>query len=327
MVSGHLLVQGLALGLLTGGLYALLSSGLTLYFGVMRVVMVAHPAFVFLAAYTTYFVHQVSGLDPLLTIFVTAPLFFLVGMGVQRLLVARLDPENMAMMSVLLTFALAVLIEGGLGVTATGSYRSISVDYATSAWRVFDIALPYDKLIACGIAAATLVTIFLILQATRFGRALRATIQHPTAAALVGINTHRVRAVGFGLGLATAAVAGGVLAIIDPFFPASHWDYIGKLMAIIVVGGLGSVRGAAVAALLLGAIEGVVQVSQGAMWAGLIFYGFLFATLLLRPQGFFGGRLAQRFLSGWRDRRRDGPWWSRERRRFCRIPGWRRTAT
>lgn len=294
-MSNHLLVQGLALGLLSGGLYALLASGLTLYFGVMRVVMVAHPAFLFLAAYATYFVHQVTGLDPLLTVVVTAPAFFVLGIGVQRLLVARLAPENMAMMSVLLTFALAVLIEGGLGVIATGSYRSITVDYATSAWRPFDIALPVDKVIGFGMAAATFGAIFVVLRSTRFGQALRATIQHPTAAALVGIDTDRVRAIGFGLGLATAAVGGAVLAIIDPFFPAGHWDYIGKLMAIIVVGGLGSVHGAAVAALVLGALEGVVQVSHGATWAGLIFYGFLFATLLLRPQGFFGGRLAESF--------------------------------
>jgi branched-chain amino acid transport system permease protein len=294
-VSGDLFLQGLALGVLTGGLYALLASGLTLYFGVMRVVMIAHPAFLFLAAYTTYFIHENTGMDPLLTVVVTAPLFFVVGMGVKRLLVARLAPENIGMMSVLLTFAVAVLIEGGLGVIATGSYRSIRVDYATSAWRPFDIALPYDKLIGFGIAAATFVVIFLVLRVTRFGQALRATIQHPTAAALVGIDTDRVQALGFGLGLATAAVGGAVLSIIDPFFPAGHWDYIGKLMAIIVVGGLGSVHGAAIAAVLLGTLEGVVQVWQGATWAGLIFYGFLFAALLLRPQGFFGGRLAGRF--------------------------------
>lgn len=294
-MSGSLFAQGLALGLLAGGLYALLSSGLTLYFGVMRVVMVAHPAFLFLAAYTTYFLHRVTGMDPLLTIVVTVPLFFVVGIGIQRLLVSRLAPESLAMMSVLLTFALALLIEGGLGVVATGSYRSITVEYATSAVRVFGVALPIDKLIGFGIAVVTFVAIFLILRVTRFGKALRATIQHPTAAMLVGIDTNRVRGIGFGIGLATAAIGGAVLAIIDPFFPAAHWDYIGKLMAIIVVGGLGSVQGAAIAALLLGAIEGVVQVSAGATWAGLIFYGFLFATLLLRPQGFFGGRLAERF--------------------------------
>jgi branched-chain amino acid transport system permease protein len=294
-VTRHLFFQGLALGVLTGGLYALLASGLTLYFGVMRVVMVAHPAFLFLAAYATYFVHETTGLDPLLTVAVTAPAFFVLGVGVQRLLLARLSAENLGMMSVLLTFALAVLIEGGLGVVATGDHRTIRVHYATSAWRPFDIALPVDKVIGFGLATATFLAVFAILRFTRFGAALRATIQHPDAAALVGIDTARVRGLGFGLGLATAAVGGAVLAIIDPFFPAGHWDYIGKLMAIIVVGGLGSVSGAAVAAVLLGALEGVMQVWQGATWAALVFYGFLFATLLLRPHGFFGGRLAARF--------------------------------
>jgi branched-chain amino acid transport system permease protein len=294
-VTAGLLAQGLALGLLAGGLYALLSTGLSLCFGVMRVVMVAHPACLFLAAYVTYFLHRVTGVDPLLTIVVTVPLFFVLGIGIQRLLVSRLAPENLGMMSVLLTFALALLIEGGLGAVATGSYRSITVDYASSALRVFGVAFPVDKLIGFGLAVLTFVAIFLFLRATRFGQALRATIQHPTAAKLVGIDTDRVRGIGFGLGLATAAIGGAVLSIIDPFFPAAHWDYIGKLMAIIVVGGLGSVQGAAIAALLLGCLEGVLQVSAGATWAGLVFYGFLFATLLLRPQGFFGGRLAERF--------------------------------
>ena len=295
MPSTSLLLQGLALGLLAGGLYALLASGLTLYFGVMRVVMVAHPAYIFLAAYATYAVHAVTGLDPLLTVIITAPVFFVVGIGIQRLLVSRLAPENLAMMSVLLTFSLALLIEGGLGVVATGSYRSITVEYATTSLRVFGVALPVDKLIGFAAAILTFAAIFLILRFTRFGHALRATIQHPTAAKLVGIDTERVTSIGFGIGLATAAVGGAVLAIIDPFFPAAHWDYIGKLMAIIVVGGLGSVQGAAIAAVLLGAIEGVVQVTWGATAAGLIFYAFLFGTLLLRPQGLLGGRLAERF--------------------------------
>lgn len=294
-MTWHLFWQGLALGVLGGGLYALFASGLTLYFGVMRIVMVAHPAFLFLAAYATYFVHETTGLDPLLTVLITAPAFFVLGIGVQRLLVSRLSAENLGMMSVLLTFALAVLIEGGLGVVATGDHRTIRVDYATRAWRPFDIALPVDRVIGLGLAAATFLAVFLVLRVTRFGQALRATIQHPEAAALVGVDTGRVRGLGFGMGLATAAVGGAVLAMIDPFFPAGHWDYIGKLMAIIVVGGLGSVGGAAIAAVLLGALEGVVQVWQGATWAALLFYGFLFVTLLVRPHGFFGGRLAARY--------------------------------
>lgn len=294
-MSSSLLLQGLVLGLLAGGMYALMASGLTLYFGVMRVVMVAHPAFIFLAAYATYFIHNVTGLDPLLTAGITAPVFFGLGVAVHRVMISRLAPENMAMMSVLLTFALALLIEGGLGVAATGSFRSINVDYANSSMRLFGVAWPYDKLIGFGIAAMTFALLFLILRATRFGQALRATIQHPTAARLVGINTDRVTAMGFGLGLSTAAVAGAVISIIEPFFPASHWAYIGKLMAIIVIGGLGSIHGAAIAALALGILEGVLQVSVNATVAAMVFYAFLFATLMVRPQGILGGRLAERF--------------------------------
>lgn len=295
MPSGDLLAQGLALGVLTGGLYALLASGLTLYFGVMRVVMVAHPAFLFLAAYATYGLHRETGIDPLLSMVATVPLFFVIGVVVQRLLISRLNADTMTMMSVLLTFAIAVVIEGGLGAVATGSSRSINMDYARGAYRVGDIRFPYDRLIGFVIAAVTLATLFVLLKVSRFGRALRATIQHRDAAQLVGIDTVRATSIGFGLGLATAAVGGAVLSVIDPFFPASHWGYIGRLMAIIVVGGLGSVHGAAIAALVLGAVEALVSVTFDPTWAALIFYIFLFATLMVRPEGFFGGRLAQRF--------------------------------
>ncbi|WP_336205696.1 branched-chain amino acid ABC transporter permease [Nonomuraea sp. LPB2021202275-12-8] len=290
-----LLLQGLALGVLTGGLYALLASGLSLYFGVMRVVMVAHPAFLFLAAYLAYTLHTALGVDPFLTLPLTVPVFFALGVAVQRLLIARLDPGNVAMMSVLLTFGLALTIEGLLGTVYSGSYKSISMEYATRSLSVGGVHLPYDKIIAFGVAAVTLGVLFAVLIRSRFGRSLRATIQHREAARLVGIHTERVAGYGFGLGLATAAVGGTVLALITPFFPASHWVWIGKLMAIIVVGGLGSVLGAALAAVMLGVVEGVVLVTVDATWATMMFYVFLFLTLLVRPQGFFGGRLAHRF--------------------------------
>ncbi|WP_181019507.1 branched-chain amino acid ABC transporter permease [Nonomuraea typhae] len=290
-----LLLQGLVLGVLTGGLYALLASGLSLYFGVMRVVMVAHPAFLFLAAYLTYTLHTTFGLDPLLTIPFTVPVFFALGVLVQRLLIARLAADQVQMMSVLLTFGLALAIEGLLGAIYTGSYKSVTVGYDTRSLTLGSVSLPYDKIIAFGVAGLTLGVLFGVLVKSRFGQALRATIQHREAARLVGIRTDRVTGYGFGVGLATAAVGGGVLALITPFFPASHWAWIGKLMAIIVVGGLGSVVGAALAAVLLGVVEGLVLVTVDATWATLMFYAFLFVTLLLRPQGFFGGRLAHRF--------------------------------
>lgn len=290
-----LLAQGLALGVLTGGLYALLASGLSLYFGVMRVVMVAHPAFLFLAAYLTYSLHTAFGLDPLLTIPLTVPVFFVLGVAIQRLLISRLASDQVQMMSVLLTFGLALTIEGLLGAVYTGSYKSVSMDYATRSLTLGQISLPYDRIIAFGVALLTLGVLFAVLIKSRFGQSLRATIQHREAARLVGIQTERVTGYGFGVGLATAAVGGAVLALITTFFPASHWGWIGKLMAIIVVGGLGSVLGAALAALMLGVVEGLVLVTVDATWATMMFYVFLFLTLIVRPQGFFGGRLAQRF--------------------------------
>ena len=295
MPSTSLLLQGLALGILTGGVYALLASGLTLYFGVMRVVQIAHPAFLFLAAYLTYFLFTFLRVDPLLSILVTVPLFFVLGVVIQRLLLSRLRPDSFTMMSVLLTFAFALLIEGMLGVVATGSFRSVNVDYATRSFELGTVRLPYDRLIGFAVAAATLLLLFAVLRYSRYGQALRATIQHREAARLVGVDTDRIAAVGFGLGLATAAVGGAVLALITTFFPAAHWGWIARLMAIIVVGGLGSVSGAALAAVLLGIIESLVLVTLDATWAALVFYAFLFLTLVFRPQGFFGGRLAERF--------------------------------
>jgi branched-chain amino acid transport system permease protein len=293
--STSLLLQGLVLGILTGGVYALLASGLTLYFGVMRVVQIAHPAFLFLAAYLTYFLFTFLRVDPLLSILVTVPLFFVLGVVIQRLLLSRLRPDSFTMMSVLLTFAFALLIEGMLGVVATGSFRSVNVDYATRSFELGTVRLPYDRLIGFAVAAATLALLFAVLRYSRYGQALRATIQHREAARLVGVDTDRIAAVGFGLGLATAAVGGAVLALITTFFPAAHWGWIARLMAIIVVGGLGSVSGAALAAVLLGIIESLVLVTLDATWAALVFYAFLFLTLVFRPQGFFGGRLAERF--------------------------------
>lgn len=295
MPSGSLLVQGVLLGVLTGGVYAVLAAGLTLYFGVMRVVQIAHPAFLILGAYLTYALFTFGGIDPILSLVITVPTFFVLGMGIQRFLIRRLRPETLTMMSVLLTFAMALIIEGMLGLVATGSFRSVSVEYATRSVELFGARLPIDRIIGFAAAAVTLFAMLAVLKKTKYGNALRATIQHPEAARLVGIDTDRTAAIGFGMGLATAAVGGAVLALITPFFPAAHYGYIARLMAIIVVGGLGSISGAAIAALIMGILEAVVLVTISPTWAAMVFYIFLFATLVFRPQGFFGGRLAQRF--------------------------------
>ncbi len=294
MPSFDLLVQAGSVGILTGGVYALLASGLTLIFGVMKIVHISHAAFIVLAAYLTYFISRDLGIDPLLTVVITAPLFFVLGMLVQRLLLSRLR-ENATMMSVLLTFAIAIVIEGGMGLLWTSSHRSINVSYGEQAVNLGDVRLPVDRILGFLLAAATLALLFAVLRYSRYGQALRATIQHPAAARLIGVDAQTISAVGFGIGLATAAVGGAILAILVPFFPATHYAWIGRLMAIIVLGGLGSVGGAAIAAVAMGVIESLVLVSMDATWASMIFFIVLFMTLALRPQGLFGGRLAERF--------------------------------
>ena len=294
-MTRSLFIQSVVFGILTGGVYALLASGLSLYFGVMRIVQIAHPSFLFLGAYLTYSLHNRFDIDPLLTLPITVPLFFVTGMAIQRLLLARLRDENAAMMSVLLTFAIAVVVEGGLSAVYTGSYRSIDVEYAKRAFDWFGVRIPRDRVIGLVVAGTTLLLLFAVLRYSRYGRSLRATMQHRDAARLVGVDTDRVQAIGFGIGMSTAAVGGAVLSIITTFFPSGHWEWIAKLMAIIVVGGLGSVGGAAVAAFALGILEAVVQSWLSPVWAGMVFYLFLFVTLVFRPQGLFGGRLAQRY--------------------------------
>ena len=294
-MSSSLLFQSVILGLLLGGLYALLAAGLTLYFGVMRVVMIAHSAFLILAAYLAWYFTRETGLDPLLSLVFTVPLFFAIGFLMQRLLLARLRPATLTMMSVLLTFAIALMIEGGLGFIFSGTQRRIQLGYSGSSIELFGARIAVVKLIAFGLAAISLLALYLVLKRTRFGQALRATIQHPDAAKLLGIDTDRIAAFGFGLGLSTAAVGGTALALDSTIYPSLHWHWIGPLMAIIVVGGLGSIPGAAIAAMVLGVSQSLLQVPMGTTWAQTVFYLALFATLMVRPQGFFGGRLAQRF--------------------------------
>ncbi|MGH3346461.1 MAG: branched-chain amino acid ABC transporter permease [Nocardioides sp.] len=290
-----LFLQSLVLGVLLGGLYALLAAGLTLYFGVMRVVMIAHSAFLILAGYLAWFFATETGLDPLLSLVVTVPLFFVLGVAMQRLLISRLRPATLTMMSVLLTFSIALVIEGLLGFIWSGTQRRIRLPYGGESLEVSGVNIAVVKLIAFGLAAASLLALYLVLTRTRLGTALRATIQHPEAARLVGINTDRIAGYGFGIGLATAAVGGTALSLDATIYPSLHWHWIGPLMAIIVVGGLGSIPGAAIAAMLLGIGQALLQVPLGTTWAQTVFYIALFATLMVRPQGFFGGSLAQRF--------------------------------
>lgn len=284
--SGHLLIQTLILGILVGGVYALMASGLTLIFGVMRVINVAHGAFLVLGAYFTYELFKVYHLDPFLSILISAPILFGLGWLIQRFILQRIgNPEQT---SVLVTFALALIIEGILGRVFQTTARTVNPAYSTTSVMLAGFRLPLTRLLGFGAALFVLLLFYIVLRYSNIGRAIRATIQDPRAAQLVGINVRAVAALTFAIGVTTAAAGGSVLSTIYSFNPSSQGDWIARTLSIIVLGGMGSLPGAFVAALILGVMEQVTAIVVTLYWSPIVFYFFLFFTLIVRPQGLMG---------------------------------------
>jgi branched-chain amino acid transport system permease protein len=285
-------LQILVLGLLLGGVYAMMASGLTLLFGVMRVVNLAHAAFILIAAYVTYALFEGLALDPMISLFVTMPLMFGLGVGLYLLLFPRLEESpRYVEMTVLLTFGLALIVEGLLTFTFTGIFRSVRPEYATTSETIGDIFLPTSQLYASIISFALLILLWMFLRFTKTGTAIRATMQNRAAAQIVGVNVRRISALSFGLGMALAGAAGSLLSFMFPFFPARHWQWIALLLALIVLGGMGSIKGAVIGALLLAVASAIVTDLIGPTWSPITFYLTLFLILLIRPQGLFGAKV------------------------------------
>jgi branched-chain amino acid transport system permease protein len=286
------LAQAVALGVLIGGVYALLASGLTLIFGVMHVVNVAHGALLVLVAMLTWWMWRQTGIDPILASVVTTPLMFGLGWALYRGLVVRIRGAS-ASMSVLLTFGLALTVEGVLNVTAGNKFRSATPGYFEESYRIGGVSLPKPQLYGFLAAVAVLALLYVVLTRTWTGRAIRATAQNPEGAALVGVGATATASLAFAIGTATTGVGGSIMSVLYPFFPASHYDWISRLLGIIVLGGMGSLPGALVGALVLGLAETLTATYGSLRWSTLVFYVVILAVLLVRKQGLFGARLRE----------------------------------
>jgi branched-chain amino acid transport system permease protein len=286
----HEIVQAIILGILTGGVYALMASGQTLIFGIMKVVNLAQGAFVVLGAYLTYTLFVDTGIDPFLAILITTPLMFAVGVALQWALLRPLHSDDVAQLSLLVTFAIALGIEGVLSFTYSTSLVNIQPAYANFSWTVFGYQINMVRFFAFVLSLVVLGALYLILQKTKFGRAVRATVQNPMSAQLLGVDAQRVSAFGFGLGAATAAAAGSVFGMLNAFNPGSHYDLISRLLTVVVLGGLGSIGGSVVAALVMGVAASLVSALASPIWSDFSFFVVLLLVLLLRPQGLFGAR-------------------------------------
>jgi branched-chain amino acid transport system permease protein len=278
--SFTLLAQSILSGLFVGGLYGLLGLGLSLSWGLLRLINLAHFALAFLGAYLTYTLSTAFGLDPLWSLLLVPPAFF--GLGVLgQLLFARFGVTQFG--SLLVTFGLTVMIESVIQWVWTADYRRLEAASWTGSWRVGPLFVPRAELLAV-LAAATLAGLSWVwLRYTWTGKGLRACAEDPEIAAAFGVNGRRLALLLSGLGAAFAGVAGAFVALIYTLAPAQIYAWIGVVFAVVILGGLGNPLGPLVAGMVIGVTEAVTMALTAPAWAPLVSFSLLILVLLLRP--------------------------------------------
>ena len=285
-------IQTLILGLLVGGVYALLASGLTLIFGVMKVINIAHGALLILAAFLTYSLWTATGIDPLLAILITTPAMMAFGWLLYLVSVGRIRTAPVGA-SVLLTFGLALVLEGLMGMIWGNTSHSVRPPYFNESFEIGSVFLPQAQVFGGALAIVVLGALYGTLNYTWLGRAIRASAVNPQGAELVGVNVGAVAALTFAVGVASVGAGGSIVSVLYPFLPGSHYQWIARLLGIIVLGGMGSLPGAALGALLLGVAETMTVTYISPAWATAVPYVFIIVVLLVRPQGLLGSRLRE----------------------------------
>ncbi len=280
-------------GILGGGIYALMAVGLTLIFGVLDIINIAQGILVVLGAYLSYSLSVHLHIDLFVGLLITVPAMFVIGMAIQWAFIRPLRGRERTSMSLLACYAVAIIIEGVLYRIYGPNYVQLNASYITSSVHLFGYFLPVIDLYGFAIAVALVGALYLMLYRTRFGRSVRATMQDQTAALLIGINVNRVAALTFGIGVAVTAAGGMVFgASGGGFNPNSGYDLISRLLAIIILGGLGSIGGALAAAIFMLTLEAIVDI-WSPTWAIAVFYAALVIVLTIRPAGLFGRRAAR----------------------------------
>ncbi len=286
----HLFVQSVIVGILFGGVYALLAGGQAIIFGVTRTVNFAQAILAILCSYLSYTLFTDFGIDPFVSILVLVPAMFAFGYGIYVLFLRRLSRSG-GELGLLVLYGLGIGIQGVLDFAYKTNIRVITPGYANSSWTVAGYQIPEVRFFAFVLAVAVLGALQVIRQRTKLGRALRATTQNPVAARLLGVDVERISAIGMGLGVAAAGAAGAVFGMILPFNGNSQYDLLSKLLSIAVLGGLLSMPGTIVAAVILGVVESVVAAMISPDWSAFSFLVVLFVVLMVRPQGLFGRQL------------------------------------
>lgn len=275
-------------GILTGSVYALMATGLTLIFGVMDIINLAQGILVILGAYLSYALQVHLHIDLFVGLLITIPTMFIVGIVIERLFMSRLKGPEKTAMSILVTYAVSLLIEGGLNMTFTTNDVQLQGWYVNRSFAIGSVHFAYIYVAGFILAAALLSALYYMLYRTRFGVSVRASLADQTSAALVGIDVKRVSTICFGIGVAVTAAGGMIYGATNSFNASTSYDLISRLLTIIVLGGMGSLGGALLAGVGMVFIGDMVGVIWSPIWSSMSYFIVLTIVLLVRPQGLFG---------------------------------------
>jgi branched-chain amino acid transport system permease protein len=287
--SVDLLINAVVSGILIGGFYAAVTSGVSLSFGILDIVNIAHPAFIILGSYIAYIVNATFGLDPILTAIVVTPLFYVLGAGIYQVYYVSFEKRGQeSLRGLAFFFGLLFITEVSLVLYFGVDYRYVEASYIGPAWHFHMLDIPLRILVPFLVSLLMIAVLQLFLTRTFTGRAVMAVAQDQLALRLMAVNPIRIKRIAFGISIATASLAGAFLIIIQPVEPSVGREYIGRVFAICVLGGMGSLPGTVIAAILLGIVESLTATFYGPSWAPAVSFGFLLLTLAVRPAGRMG---------------------------------------
>ena len=285
----EIVAQAVINGLLIGGIYALVSIGVTLIFGVIKIVNFAQGEFVMIGMYISFFLATQFGMDPIVSLIVSMPVLFVVGVLIQHFLIRRVLGLN-DLPQIFLTFALSLLILNLALMLLTANYRTVHTWYSDEALHIGGLYIPVAKLIAFVLAMVLSAALWVFLRVTDLGKAMRAAAQKPEVAMLMGINPNRVFCVALGIALALAGAAGSLLMPFYPAYPMVGQVFVLMAFVAVVLGTLGNVIGALIASLMMGVAESLGIQFVGADSGLIVVFMMLLLTLAVRPSGLAGGR-------------------------------------
>lgn len=287
----QLILQSATSGLLVGGMYGLVALGLALAFGVLKVLNVAHGELVMLGGYAAFFAFTKLGIDPLLSMPLVFLVLFVLGVVLYQLLfrfVVKFDIETRIKNSLLISFGLVLVLQAIAVRLFTGDDRAIVTEYSSEAWVIGPVRIPWVRLAGLVVALVAALLLGWLLNRTRFGHAVRATAEDWAHASLTGVDVRRVYMIAFAISAGLAGLAGSMVSLGYSVNPTIGLGWTLKALIVIVLAGLGSMRGLVLAGMLLGLIEGLASVWVGGTYRGVVALGVFLLVLSVRPQGLFG---------------------------------------